>query len=54
MFRFVHSSDVHLGKPFGRFDNDLPALLREARYGSLGRLAEVARGLPPEKWSSLK
>ena len=43
MFRFVHSSDLHLGKPFGRFENDLPALLREARYGALARLAEVAR-----------
>lgn len=43
MFRFIHSSDLHLGKPFGRFDNDLPALLREARYRALGRLAEAAR-----------
>jgi DNA repair exonuclease SbcCD nuclease subunit len=43
VFRFVHSSDLHLGKPFGRFENDLPALLREARYGALTRLAEVAR-----------
>jgi hypothetical protein len=43
VFRLVHSSDLHLGKPFGRFENDLPALLREARYGALTRLAEVAR-----------
>ncbi|SIO09843.1 DNA repair exonuclease SbcCD nuclease subunit [Rhodovulum sp. ES.010] len=43
MFRFLHSSDLHLGKPFGRFSGDLPALLREARYGALGRLAEAAR-----------
>lgn len=43
MFRFVHSSDLHLGKPFGRFDKDLPALLREARYSALARLANVAR-----------
>ncbi|TCM82648.1 hypothetical protein EV216_11511 [Rhodovulum steppense] len=28
---FAHSSDLHLVKPFGRFDNDLPTLLREAK-----------------------
>ncbi|MBK1634340.1 metallophosphoesterase family protein [Rhodovulum adriaticum] len=43
MFRFIHSSDLHLGKPFGRFDGDLPALLRAARYAALGRLAGAAR-----------
>jgi len=43
MVRFLHSSDLHLGKPFGRFSGDLPALLREARYRALGRLAEAAR-----------
>ncbi|WP_081532010.1 DNA repair exonuclease [Rhodovulum sp. P5] len=43
MIRVLHSSDLHLGKPFGRFGGDLPALLREARYLSLGRLAAAAR-----------
>ncbi|MEX5729164.1 hypothetical protein Ga0609869_002517 [Rhodovulum iodosum] len=43
MFRVLHTSDLHLGKPFGRFGGDLPALLREARYQALGRLAEAAR-----------
>lgn len=43
MFRFIHSSDVHLGKRFGGFEGDLPGRLREARHGVIGRLAEKAR-----------
>lgn len=42
-FRFIHSSDLHLGKRFGQFTGDLPAKLREARHASIGRLAEHAR-----------
>jgi hypothetical protein len=42
-FRFIHSSDLHLGKRFGNFDGDLPGRLREARHGVLGRLAAFAR-----------
>lgn len=42
-FRFVHSSDIHLAKPFGRFAEDTRGRLREARFQSLGRLAQVAR-----------
>lgn len=42
-FRFIHSSDLHLGKRFGQFSGDLPAKLREARHGVIGRLAEHAR-----------
>ena len=42
-FRFVHSSDLHLGKRFGRFSGDLPGALREARHAAIGRLAEHAR-----------
>lgn len=42
-FRFVHSSDLHLGKRFGQFADDLPARLREARHAAIGRLAEQAR-----------
>lgn len=42
-FRFIHSSDLHLGKRFGQFSGDLPAKLREARHGAIGRLAEQAR-----------
>ncbi|GEC02176.1 metallophosphoesterase family protein [Brevundimonas diminuta] len=43
MFRFIHSSDLHLGKRFGGFTGDLPGRLREARHGVLGRLAVHAR-----------
>lgn len=42
-FRFIHSSDMHLGKRFGQFSGDLPAKLREARHGVISRLAEHAR-----------
>ena len=41
-FRFIHSSDLHLGKRFGQFSGDLPAKLREARHATIGRLGEHA------------
>ena len=41
--RFIHSSDLHLGKRFGNFSGDLPSRLREARHAVLGRLAGHAR-----------
>lgn len=43
MFRFLHSSDLHLGKPFGGFPEDVRARLRQARAGALARLAGIAR-----------
>ncbi|MBG6120171.1 MULTISPECIES: exonuclease SbcCD subunit D [unclassified Sphingobium] len=43
MVRFIHSSDLHLGKRFGNFSGDLPGRLREARHAVLGKLAEQAR-----------
>lgn len=43
MFRFLHSSDLHLGKPFGRHSEDVRGRLRQARHGALIRLAEAAR-----------
>lgn len=43
MFRFLHSSDLHLGKPFGGFPEDVRARLRQARAGALPRLAGLAR-----------
>jgi len=42
-FRFIHSSDLHLGKRFGQFSGDLPAKLREARHMAIGMLGEHAR-----------
>lgn len=43
-FRFLHTSDLHLGKPFGGFGDDIAHRLREARHGAIARLAAAARG----------
>lgn len=43
MTRFVHSSDLHLGKRFGNFAGDLPSRLREARHTVIAKLAHHAR-----------
>lgn len=43
MFRFIHSSDLHLGKRFGNLPEDLRGRLREARHGAIVRLATQAR-----------
>ncbi len=43
MFRFIHTSDLHLGKRFGNFSGDLPGRLREARHAAIARLAAHAR-----------
>jgi DNA repair exonuclease SbcCD nuclease subunit len=43
MYRFLHSSDLHLGKRFGTLPEDLRGRLREARHGALARLAQQAR-----------
>jgi len=43
MIKFIHSSDLHLGKPFGRFPEDVRARLRHARADVLPRLAALAR-----------
>ncbi len=44
MFRFLHTSDLHLGKPFGRHPEDVRGRLRQARQGVIDRLAAAARG----------
>lgn len=43
MFSFLHSSDLHIGKRFGNFPEDLRGRLREARHGVISRLADAAR-----------
>lgn len=43
MIKFIHSSDLHLGKPFGRFPEDVRVRLRQARTDALPRLASLAR-----------
>ena len=41
--RFIHAADLHLAKPFGRFDADTQAALRTARLDALRRLGDAAR-----------
>lgn len=41
-YRFLHSSDLHLGKRFGNLPEDLRGRLREARHGAIPRLADIA------------
>lgn len=43
MFRFLHTSDLHLGKPFGGYPEDVRGPLRAARLSVIGRLAAQAR-----------
>jgi hypothetical protein len=43
MFRFLHTSDLHLGKPFGSLPEEIRHRLREARHGAIARLAAAAR-----------
>lgn len=43
MFRFIHSSDLHIGKRFGNMPEELRGRLRDARHTVLDRLAEQAR-----------
>lgn len=43
MIRFIHSSDLHLGKSFGRFPEDVQARLRQARAEVLPRLAALGK-----------
>jgi len=40
---FLHSSDLHLGRAFGGFPEDIRGRLREARHGVIARLAAAAR-----------
>ncbi len=40
---FLHSSDLHLGKPFGGYPEAIRNRLREARHGVIARLATAAR-----------
>jgi DNA repair exonuclease SbcCD nuclease subunit len=42
-FRFLHSSDLHLGRAFGGYPDGIRHRLREARHGAIGRLARAAR-----------
>ena len=43
MVRFIHSSDLHLGKPFGAFPEEVRAKLRSVRQDAISDLAVAAR-----------
>lgn len=43
-YSFLHSSDLHLGRAYGSFPEDIRGRLREARHTVIARLAAVARG----------
>ncbi|QAY95151.1 DNA repair exonuclease [Methylovirgula ligni] len=43
MVRFIHASDLHLGRRFGNMPEDLRGRLREARHTAIGKLAACAR-----------
>jgi hypothetical protein len=43
LIKFIHSSDLHLGKPFGRYPEDVRVRLRQARADSLVTLAARAK-----------
>lgn len=42
-YRFLHTSDLHLGKAFGGFPEAVRNRLAEARHGAIARLAHAAR-----------
>lgn len=41
-FRFIHTADWQLGKPFGRFDDGLSGRLTSERQEVIGRIAQAA------------
>ncbi len=43
VIKFIHSSDLHLGKAFGLFPRDVQVRLRQARADVLPRLAALAK-----------
>lgn len=43
VFRFLHSSDLHLGRAFGGYPEGIRHRLREARHSAIARLAAAAR-----------
>ena len=42
-FRFIHSSDLHLGRRFGNFPEEIRGRLVEARHTAIDALASAAR-----------
>lgn len=44
MFRFIHTADWQIGKPFGGFPAETAAVLRDARLTAIERIASAADG----------
>lgn len=42
MLRLIHTADWQLGKPYGRFDSDVRAALREARFDAIDAIGKAA------------
>jgi hypothetical protein len=42
MIRLIHTADWQLGKPYGRFDDEVRAALTEARFDAIDALGKVA------------
>ena len=42
-FRFIHSSDLHLGRRFGNYPEDIRGRLVEARHAAIDNLSSAAR-----------
>ncbi len=42
MLRLIHTADWQLGKPYGRFDNDVRAALSEARFDAIDAIGKAA------------
>ena len=42
-FRFIHSSDLHLGRRFGNYPEDIRGRLVEARHAAIDSLSSAAR-----------
>ncbi|MEM1381371.1 MAG: DNA repair exonuclease [Pseudomonadota bacterium] len=42
-FRFIHTADWQIGKPFGNFEDETKFRLQEERYAVIDRIAETAR-----------
>ena len=43
MFRFIHTSDLHIGKAFGQFEEELRVPLRQARIDVVETIAQLAQ-----------
>lgn len=43
MFRFIHTSDLHIGKAFGQFEEELRVPLRQARLDVVEKIAQLAQ-----------